>query len=303
MKKVSFIIGLVFSFYLISCESDDKTTIHDPEFSIVFSDGNQTTIKETNIAYLDSSTGYLFLSKELNLTVGNEKPPYNFVKFSALVDNDSLFNGIVYPSTLFNNREDLYIFSRTYPTLKSDIIPIICINNGWYDTANKDRIVEALSKKDLVYQGITCAIDQVKIAPDNDSILICTMTLTNPDPVNYYVPDPGKMDILDFNFHSHIDFTNKETNEHFHLKAQYENYYWNIDNLENMSLLKGGDKLSYTWATNCGRPIPSGSYSCYYGFRVSIVDFPVSLNIPVVQDGGRIWIGYTKPRTKELTIE
>lgn len=303
MKKNSFIIGLVFSFYLISCESDDKTTIHDPEFSIVFSDDNQTIVGENNIAFFDSSTGYLFLNKELELIFGNEKPPYDFVKFSALVDRDSLFNGIVYPSTLFNRLEDLYIFSRTYPTLKSDILPIICINNGLNDAANKNRIVEALSKSGLVYQGITCDINQVKISPDNDSVLICTMTLTNPDPVNYYVPDAGKMDVLDFNFHSHIDFTNKETSEHFHLKAQSGNYYWNIDNLEDMSLLRNGDKISYTWATNCGRPISSGSYSVYYGFRVSIVDFWVSLNIPVAQKNGRIWIGYTKPKTKELTIK
>ena len=303
MKKISFIFGLVFSFYLISCESDDKTTFHDPEFSIVFSDGNQTTIKETNIAYLDSSTGYLFLNKELDLTIGNEKPPYDFIAFSALVDTAVLFQGIVYPSTLFNKREELYIFSKTYPALKSDIIPIICMNNGLNDPSNKDRIVEALSKSNLLYSGVTCNLDNVKIASDNDSVLICTMTLANNDPVNYYVPDPGKMDILDFNFHSRIEFTNKETNDHFPLKAHFDNYYWNIDNLENMSLLKEGDKLSYTWATNCGHPISSGEYSCSYGIRVSILDFPVSLNIPVVQDGGRIWIGYTRSRTKELLIE
>ncbi len=300
--KMSFLLIELFCIFLVSCKSDEQPAVHDPEFSIVFSDADHTTVKENNIAFFDSTSGYLFLNKELNLNIGNEKPPYSFVRFSVLVDGDSLFHGTVYPSVLFNKPEELIIFSRTYPDLKSDILPFVCRVGGLNDVGNKKRIVEALSGDHLVYSGITCTLDEVKTATNNDSVLIFTMTLTNPDPVNYYVPDPGKMDVQDFNFHARVSFENKQTGEHFLLKSHWENYYWNINDLKDLSLLKGGEKLTYTWATNCGIPVAPGNYSVSLGLRVSIVDFPTSLNIPVVQEGGRIWLGYAIEKGKEISI-
>ena len=79
----------------IMCNPDD------PEFSVVFQDG--TIINEEDIAFYDSSTTILFLNEKLYLDYGSEGYPLtDHFKFSVFVQNDTIFQGVVFPHYLYN---------------------------------------------------------------------------------------------------------------------------------------------------------------------------------------------------------
>lgn len=298
--NIYLIIGLIFSFYLTSCESEKNETPNDPVFSIEFSD--DTSINENDIAFYDSSTCILFLSKELEFIYGTEDPPYSFAEFSVFVNHDKIYKGIVYPSTHFNGCPNLYIYSKTYPTFKSDIFPIIGSVLS-KDTLNDYRIIESLEKSNLLHHGINCSIDSIKISSDNDSTLICSIRFLNNDNVNYYIPDPEKMDIMDFNVIANISLTNQETGEHFHVKGNYDNFYWDIS-IDDLSILKSKDELNYTYITTFSTvTIKEGLYDCYLGVLTSIRALGITLNIPLNQENGRIWIGYAASRNNNIFIK
>lgn len=294
-----YFISLMICHILISCSSENNTFSDDPEFSIKFTDG--TIITEKDIAFYDSSTCFLFLNKAIDITVGNESPPYSFTEFSVFVNMDRIYQGIVYPSTLFNMPPDLYIFSKTYPTSKSDILPLICriLPKA---TLNDKRIIESLGKSNLLHHGITCTLDSVKICSDNDSVIICSITFKNNDQVNYYIPDPGKMDIRDFNVIANISLINKETNEHFHLAGNYDNFHWNIT-MHDLSILKSQEKVTRSYATPCKTAIKKGLYDCYLGVMASTTNLSINITIPLEQETGRVWLGITNSKAESIKVD
>ena len=165
-------IAIVVSFILISCERNDDTGL-----SIQFSDG--TVIHEENITFYDSSTCILFLKEELSILVGTGEPPTSSTEFSVFINNDLLFQGVIYPDFNFCSAPpmDPWISSKTYPILESKILPI----KGSRDIINDRRFIMGLEESNLLKHGIKCRIDNAKISSDNDTTVICTFTYKNYD--------------------------------------------------------------------------------------------------------------------------
>jgi hypothetical protein len=275
---------------LTSCESEDDTNINDSEFRLEFSDS--TLIKETDISYYDSSTCILFLNKDLNLKVGEGRPPTSCTQFTVYVNNEIIYQGGVYPNYEFNSipLNPIFISSMTYPILNNSILPI----HGFKKIINDPRIIMSLENSNLLYKGISGTIDNIMISPDDDKILNITITLYNHDKINYYIPDPLKNKTPPFI----IDLSNLETKEYLYIADSQFKPEWNFT-LDDLSLLK--KEITYTYSVSCNQTIKTGLYDCY--LRIDNVPYFLSTSIPLILDNGNIWVGRCYSPIKRIMIE
>ena len=287
-----YLIALITCFILISCESEN-----DSGFSIKFSDG--TIISEKDIAFYDSSTCFLFLNKELDLVVGTGEPPSTCTEFIVFVNNDIIYQGVIYPDFHYNAvpPRSIYISSKTYPTFKSNILTI----KGFRDIINDHRIIMILEESNLLHHGITCTIDSVSVSSDNDTTVLCTITYKNYDQVNYYIPDPFKMAIPVFNSITQITLVNTETKEDIYVTSNFwitSDWNWKMSDL---SILESNSKVTYTFKSPCSATIGKGLYDCYLWLdnNKHFLPFP----IPLDQEGGRVWVGQIYSSVKNIMIE
>jgi len=287
MKTLNNILIYIFivSFYLISCESDNVTINNDPVFSIKFSDS--TVVNEKDIVFYDSSTCILFLKNKLTLTIGPEDPPYSFIEFSVLVDDEIIYQGIIYPDMLFVAPcpIELYISADTYPNFNNDIIQLKYDKN----ILNDPRIIKSLEKSNLLHHGITCIIDSVKVFSYNDSSVMCSITLRNYDDINYYILDPERMGVSSFNCYttglvlSNLTTHNSHTPIHSNSLSDC-----NILVLDDLSILMGKSEITYTYKSSYYPRIDKGIYKGHLRFS-SMIDRPVTLSLD--QENGRVWVG------------
>ena len=295
---LGFIIGLI----LTSCETEDKSG-----FSVEFSDG--TVINEKDIAFYDSSTCILFLKDSLYLNFGIEGSAYvDYTEFSVLVDNDIIYKGIIYPDIFCAaSPVPIYISSLTYPTFKSDII---LINYFFYykdslpDPRNDERIITALEKNGLLYNGISCEIKSLALSSNNDLAVICTVNIKKHDQVNYYIPDPAKMGAEYFSyFTGGLNLLNKETNEYYYPSSDNVTSEWNDLTMDDLSILESKSEVTYTYESLYSTSLKKGLYDCNYIFTVLRVFWANTISIPLNQQNGRIWVGNIYLEIDNILIE
>lgn len=286
-------LGLILCLILISCESENI----DPEFSVEFQDG--TIIDEKDIAFYDSSTAILFLNGKLYLDYGSEGYPLtDHFKFSAFVQNDTIFQGIIFPRYHYNNAVYTpYINSKTFPAFESDVLPF-----GVPSHIMKDpRIIESLGKSNLLRKGITCTINSMKISANNDSSATLTFTVKNHDPINYYVPDPEKMSAARFDY-VFLIFSLSDDKTHESIWPSND-YPLNMNNLsmDDLSILEANSEVTYTFKSSYNTSITTGLYS--YSLYYTTLLHPKPFSIPLDQDNGRVWVGAVRISGKDILIE
>ncbi len=286
------IIQIILILSIISCEKEIKT--NNLGFRIEFSDGS--IIKEPDISRYDSSTCILFLNQNLTMTVGVGKPPTSCTQFSVYVDDEKIYDGGLYPDFSFNSMPltSIYISSKTYPILESDILDII----GLKKTLNDPRIINRLENCNLLSKGISCNVDSIKIL--NDTTLKISLTIKNQDSFNLYIPDPEKIGVKIFNALAGVVLYDVETDEHNSTTTDpYVTDGWNFS-MDNLSLVKKMDKITYTYISPVYRPIKEGLYDC--GFMINnnlnYLPFP----IPINQDNGKVWVGFHYMPFKRMMI-
>lgn len=288
------IFGILLIIAVASCEKDIKRDI--PGFSIEFSDG--TIIRENDILFYDSSTCIIFLKEKLNLIVGTGKSTKTFTKFKVYVDNDEIYGGIIYPNMLFNMAvHSPFISSRTYPEFESDFIEIY----HYVDSANDYRIINCLNEKKLLKQGISCTIDSVYVDSYADSSVTCILTIQNHDDINYYIIDHEKMGIMDFScYTSGLVLINSINSDYHSPTINYSSSGCNDLTLDDLSILEGNSKITYTYTSSYYPGFDKGTYFGQLRFQSMGYFRPITLSLD--QENGRVWIGQIFVKKDEIVF-
>ncbi len=285
MKKIvlSLIISSVCLFLLFGCNellnNDNLNLKSDTGFSFVFSDGTQLT--KNNIQYYDSSSHLLFLKEELDLTKVTST-------FAVLVGNDTIYNGIIFPSVL-SSLPQAPIYISDYSLYGPKIIQIGCHIDS-LDFRNDERIINALQSENLLHHGLQVTINNIEVSSVGDhSAVDCSITVKNNDPINYYILDPVKMGGLNFNyFTGGIHFVNTETGTGSFIRWSVSNPHWENITMGDFSILKSGEQVEYTFQSSDYYKMEPGIYRAVFGFcgtKHRTPDFELN------QQGGRIWVG------------
>lgn len=269
------------------------TPKQDRGFSVEFSDGS--ALGGADITFYDSSTCVLFLEKDLDITYAMGDPPdVVFTEFSVLVNEEIIYEGIIYPDMLWAapSPEPFYISSFSYPVLEGSILRFMHL--GFFtetdDVRNDVRIINSLKKSNLLNSGLSCTIDSIWLSPTYDSVVHCTVTIVNNDPVSYYIPDPEKMGNGHFNYYTGgIVLKHIESDMYYHPEYPNSTVEWNHLEMGDLTLLDGRSCIKFTVASSYYTEIPEGEYDCvyYYGTLRHIYSF----NLELKQPDGRIWIG------------
>jgi hypothetical protein len=293
LKTLNFIliIELILSLYLISCESERDTNLSDPEFILEFSDS--TSITENDLLFYDSSTYLLFLKRDFNFNL-------SISGFKVLVDNDTIYQGIIYPCKLSTPPSSQFFISDCF-LYGYDIIEIGCYGES-NDLRNDLRIISALKNSNLLLNGITCHIDSIKVNSFEDySEVICVITIKNNDNINYYILDPEKMGELDFNyFTGGLSFKNIETGVKSFLRWSIPNPDWDNITINDFSIITGDSEITYTFKSSDYHKMDEGIYIARFRFcgtKHKISEFELN------QKNGRIWVGDSESSMDSILVE
>jgi hypothetical protein len=307
MKKILryFIVACALSPCLISCRTDSESSTG---FQIRFS--NNIIINQNDIIFYDSSE-CLFLLRDtikFKYSVGN---PSNleFVKFSITIDNNLIYQGIVFPEGVsLGSPNRTYIASYTDNDFKSNLLHVI-YQNFWRDSLssdprNDDRLISFFEERNKLRKGITIALKSIRLSTIKTSSIINTITMTNNDNIDYYLPDPNKIGSDHFNYLTGgLDLTDKITYFNYAPYHDYPNstYNWNKLKIEDLSILKSKNEVTFTYESLYPNNISKGYYDCKFQFGV-LRDFTI-ITVPLKQEDGWIWVGNKIIRIDNILIE
>jgi len=283
-------LGLLPVLFLASCAKENALKLND-EFKIEFNDGK--IITEKNILFYDSSTHLIFLKSDLELS-------QNSTDFKVSVAGDTIYHGIIYSCSLSSMPPSPYYIVDCFQ-YGNDILEV-----GYYgesnDLRNDPRITDAFENSNLLRDGISCKIDNVEIQSfENHSQVICTITIQNNDNINYYILDPEKMGDLDFNyFTGGLLLQNMDTNLTYSLIWSVQSGTWSNINLDDLSLLTKGSKVTYTFQSSDYYKMEPGKYSARFRFYGTGHCTP---NINLNQKNGRVWVGQMLANSNNIMIE
>ncbi len=283
-------LGLLPFLFLSSCQNDNALEAHG-EFRIGFSDGKSITTKD--ILFYDRSTHLVYLKRDLELAPGA-------TSFSVSVAGDTIYHGVVYPCVLSSMPPSPYFIVDCFQ-YGNDILEMGYQGES-NDLRNAPVIIDALRSRNLLRNGISCKIEQVEIKSfENYSRVICTLTIQNNDDVNYYILDPGKMGDLDFNyFTGGLTLQNMDTKLSFPLRWSVQSGTWSTINPDDLSLLKGGSKVTYTFQSSDYHKMAPGKYSARFRF-CGTQHCTADLNLN--QKNGRIWVGQLLSDIDNITVQ
>jgi len=281
---------LIISLFLISCDPESNTNRSDSEFKVEFSDS--TLITEDNLLFYDSSTYLLFLKRDFEFN-------QSMSGFNVFVDNDTIYQGIIYPCVLSAPPPSPYYILDCF-IYGYDIIEIGCYGES-NDLRNDQRIISALKNSNLLLNGITCRIDSIKVNSFSDySEVTCTIIIKNNDTINYYILDPQKMGELEFNyFTGGISFQNIETRERWFLRWSVPADWDNIT-INDFSVLEGNSELTYTFKSSDYHKIGKGIYKAQFRFCGTEHETP---EFDLNQENGRIWVGDAAAVMDSILVE
>ena len=293
MKTFSIIsiLELILSLFLISCDPESNINRSDSEFKVEFSDG--TLITEDNLLFYDSSTYLLFLKRDFDFN-------QTMSGFNVLVDNDTIYQGIIYSCALSAPPSSPYYILDCF-LYDYDIIEIGCYGES-NDLRNDQRIISALKNSNLLINGITCRIDSIKVNSFDDySKVTCTITIKNNDNINYYIIDPKKMGELDFNYYTGgLSFQNIDTKVNSFLRWSISNPDFGNITINDFSILKGGSEVTYTFKSSDYYKMDKGIYKVQFRFcgtKENTSEFDLN------QKDGRIWVGDVKACIDSILVE
>lgn len=292
MNKSETLLGFLFviNLILVGCNSD--IDMDNSGLRIVFSNG--TIINSSDLNYYDSSTCMLFLKEKLVLPYRlGEYPNIEFVDFSMYINNELIYEGMVYPDLVAAPCPcTYYIASVGLDTLQCEIIPIRhnAFSANTVDIRNDQRIINWLKNNNVLLNGISISVDTVYISPDNDKTVFCTITIRNHDDINYFILDPGKMGHEHFNFYSSGLYLRQvdAVSDYYHDYNEIDPGWYSID-MNDLSLLEGQSDVSFTIKNVYQSSLAEGVYKC--SFMYGELNRTFNLDMPLEQPEGRIWVG------------
>ena len=297
------IIGLVLSLALFSCEKEPEGY---NELLITLSNG--IVLNQDDIVFYDSADCIFLLKDSISFEYrsGTDPPGIEYVDFSISLDKDTIYRGVVFmgESSLGPSNPTYIACYEPRGYFNSNILDVKYKNNfhglAYTDARNDDRLISFLKKNDILRNGITVTLESVRLSTENDSSLITTITITNHDIVNYYLPDPNKMGSIKFNF-----FTGGLEiwqNGYHHPSVKQQNYNtWYDLKLEHLSILKANSKVTYTYNTWYSEPLVKGH--CEGRFRFVVLRGFTYVEIPLEQADGWVWVGDQMRWIDNLLIE
>ena len=283
-------LGLLLVLFLSSCEKENALNLND-EFKVEFNNGK--TITEKDILFYDRSTHLIYLKSDLELN-------QNITDFNVSIAEDTIYHGIIYSCNLSSIPPSPYFIMDCFQ-YGNDILEV-----GYYgesnDLRNDPRIIDAFENSNLLRNGIGCKIDNVEIQSfENHSQVICTITIQNNDNFNYYILDPKKMGDLDFNyFTGGLTLQNMDTKLTYSLRWSVQSGTWSNINLDDLSLLRKGSKVTYTFQSSDYYKMEPGKYSARFRFCGTEHCTP---NINLNQKNGRVWVGQMLSDINNIMIE
>ncbi len=292
MRKLNAILtlGLLSVLLFSSCEKENVLNLNGG-FRIEFNDGKTITGKD--ILFYDRSTHLIYLKSDLQLN-------QNTTDFNVLITEDTIYHGIIFSCALSSMPPSPYFIVDCFQ-YGNDILEI-----GYYgdsnDLRNDPRIIDAFENSNLIRNGISCKIDKVEIQSfESYSQVICTITIQNNDNINYYILDPKKMGILDFNyFTGGLTIQNMDTKLSYPLRWSVQSGTWSNINMDDLSLLKKGSKVTYTFQSSDYYKMEPGKYSARFRFCGTKHCTP---NINLNQKDGRVWVGQMLSDIDDIMIE
>lgn len=291
MKTVYTLISCFSALVLMySCEKDHQST-GDMEFKIEFSDG--TSIPESNIAFYDSSTHFLFLKSEY--TVNNPR-----MEFDVKVDSNVIYHGGVH-ACILSSPPRTPTFITDCSLYNSTIIEIGCTSSA-NDLRNHPKIISALQENNLLRHGITCKIVNILVNHrENSSEVTTTIKLINHDNINYYIPDPRKMGDLNFNYYTGgTALIDMETQMYNGMRWSVSSPSWDHITMDHLTILPKGGEMTVTFHSADYSKIASGQY--IGKFRFSGVNYRAS-EFKLSQKNGRIWVGVAEATIKPIEVK
>jgi hypothetical protein len=287
---VIIILGLLSVLSLPSCENENALNSSD-EFRILFNDG--TAITTDDILFYDSSTHLVYLKSGLELNPG-------ITDFYVSVAGDTIYHGIIYSCLLSSMPPSPYYIVDCFQ-YGNKIIEIGYIGEE-SDLRNDPEIITALKNSNRLRNGLSVRFDNVAIQSFTDhSRVTCTITIQNNDNLNYYILDPEKMGDLDFGyFTGGVILENRDTRLSYPLRWSAQSGTWSNLNVNDMSLLRKGSKVTYTFRSSDYNKMEAGRYSARFRFCGTEHCTP-GLNLN--QKDGRIWVGSILLTTNDILVE
>jgi hypothetical protein len=273
-----------------ACEKGDEFSSNN-EFKIEFNNGK--TITENDILFYDRSTHLIYLKSDMELN-------QNVTEFNVSLAGDVIYQGIIYSCNLSSLPPSPYFIVDCFQ-YGNDILEI-GYNGASNDLRDDPGMLDAFENSHLLRNGISCKIDNVEIQPfENFTKVICTVTIQNNDHFNYYILDPVKMGNLDFNyFTGGLMLQNLATNLTYPLRWSVESGTWSDVELDDLSLLKKGSKVTYQFQSPDYDKLEPGEYSARFRFCGTKHSTP---NIDLNQKDGRVWVGQMLSEISNLTVE
>jgi hypothetical protein len=283
-------LGLLSLLSVSSCENESAVSSSD-EFGILFNDG--TAITMDDILFYDSSTHLVYLKSGLELNPG-------ITDFYVSVAGDTIYHGIIYSCLLSSMPPSPYFILDCFQ-YGNKIIEIGYIGEE-SDLRNDPGIITALKNSNRLRNGLSVTLDNVDIQSfENHSRVTCTVTVQNNDNQNYYILDPGKMGDLDFSyFTGGVLLQNRDTRDTYPLKWSVQSGTWSNINIEDMSLLRKGSKVTYTFRSSDYNKMEAGRYSARFRF-CGTEHCTSGLNLN--QKEGRIWVGSILLTADDILVE
>ena len=181
-----------------------------------------------------------------------------------------------------------------HTAFNSNVFDIIVRNQYdpyFIDSRNDDRLISFLESHDLLRHGITVTLDSVRISPDNDSMLVTSISITNHDDVNYYLPDPFIMGSKRYDWfigglNISVGGTMVGVKVDYSVVGGPDSYR---HKMENMSILERNSTITQTYTSIYPVPFEKGQY--HGRFRYGVLRSFTIVDIPLEQDNGWVWVG------------
>lgn len=293
MKTIKSILlfGLIIFMILNSCDSDPNVDLNDSELTIEFSDG--TLLTENDIEFYDSSTCTYFLNSDLLSKA-------TMTDFKIKVNYDSILGGVFHSCVLSSMPPTPYFISDCFFS-GLDILKI-----GYYgmgeNLLNDTRIINSLKEKNLFRQGLSCQIDSIKvIESENETDVICTITIINHDNISYYIPDVNKMGESYYtDYTGGLSFSNSNTGTSSFIKDSNSNRQRDDIKINDLVILEANSEVTFTYKSRNYHSIPEGEYSVrarFMGIVYTATEFELN------QDNGRVWVGEIYAFKDEIIVE
>lgn len=288
MKQIiSILLISICTYYFHSCSSDDET-----EIRLEISD--KYILTEMDFEFYDSSTCILFLKENIGLTQGFIGDDY-WRDFSIYVDYDFIFEGIFYPPLAARpSHSPIYIAQYSNDTIDTELLHFMFIQypQNSIDERNNSRLINSYEKNNLLKNGISCTVENIELSSIDSTILNIELLIINNDDYPYLIPDLSKFSTKQFFLISGggFEINNRSTGEGIRPDLGDYRVDTSIMSLDNLVILNGLDKKTFSIAYEYKSAIKEGLYSCV--LRFNNIDYCLTFsNLNFNQDNGRVWIG------------